>query len=212
MTTLSRLIELSEAEMTNETTTPTVDWSDWTADQLAGFGDRVEQAQRDRAAREHAAKARQRQRASDERRLAKVESEIPPLEAAIAERRPAVEELTRRYEAQRSKLADLIDREGHLANLNPTHRQTEAHLMELGRALTQARDTGNELIEGVSATEGGGGLMVSYSPVSRRVNHPILDEVGGDIDWSTPLAPLVEELEKLTAERDKLQKRLGVTE
>lgn len=199
--------------MSTETMTPAIDWTEWTADQLAGFGDRVEQAQAERAAREHAEKARQRQRASDERRLAKVESQIPPLEAAIAERKPAVDKLDAMFDEQRDKVVGLLDERDHVPMSKVAeYNAAKAHLDEIARALSMAKLTGSELVEGASAMEGGGGLVMSLSPMSRRVNHPLLDEIASEIDWATPLQPLVDRLDELTKEREKLQARLKATE
>lgn len=197
--------------MSTETMTPAPEASEVdTTERLAQLGDDIQKAQEERWKREQAEKAAQRQRTFAENRIRQIDAEIPNLEAAIAERKPAVDRLDTMFDKQRDKVASILDERDHVPMSRVgEYNAAKDYLQEIARALSQAKLTGSELVEGVSATEGGGGLMVSYSPMSRRINHPLLQEIAGDVDWSTPLQPLVERLEELQAERAKLTKRLG---
>lgn len=209
MTTTERLIELSEANTV--TPAPEVGEADTSA-KLAQLGDDIERARAERAERERTERAARHRRFMDERRLAKVESEIPKLKAAIQERQPVVDRLEEMFEEQRSKLAAMLnDRDAVPFELVPQYEASRHHLDEIDRALTQALSSGAETILGVAAQQVGDG--VTYQEKRVRQPHPLLVELAPEVDdWTHPLNPMVEELEKLTAERDRLCKRLGVTE
>lgn len=178
-----------------------------TTEKLAKLGDDIARAQAERRAREQAERAAKHRRALDERRLAKIEPEIPRLEAAIAERQPVADELERRFEEQRDKLAAMLnDRDAVPFSKVPEYEAGRDYMREIERALQQALHTGAELLLGVSAREVGDG--VTYQEKRVRQPHRLLVELAPEVNWTHPLRPMVEELERLTAERDRLKKRL----